>query len=180
MTTIFIFGKKNQSDRLWGYALKTLSQSYCVTSIDDNKAFRCGNGYEVFLTRYEQDFSIEISGSLAIICDDFEGRVHCCKECTVIVNSQNSAQLKKLNRCGCRIISCGYSEKDTFSYSSLTEDSVVISLNREISALSGKKIAPLELPVKINFAAESVFPVIAFTALRFLLDDRNSEIGRLY
>ena len=51
-------------------------------------------------------------------------------------------------------------------------------MNREVTAFSGKKIQPLEIPLEIPMGAD-IYSVIAFTALRILLDDFNSEIGEL-
>ena len=45
---------------------------------------------------------------------------------------------------------------------------------------SGKKIQPLEIPLQIPDGAD-IYSVLAFTALRLLLDDYGSEdIGKLY
>ncbi|MCL2637466.1 MAG: hypothetical protein FWD48_03765 [Oscillospiraceae bacterium] len=98
----------------------------------------------------------------------------------VIANSENTQQLERLELLGQRVISCGKSGRDTLSYTSLTYDGIVISLNREITAFSGKKIQPLEIPVKFNTAPDNVYDIIAYTALRLILDDYDSEIGLLY
>ena len=86
--------------------------------------------------------------------------------------------MKALKSSGCHTITCGFRKTDTFSYSSLSDDGVVVTLNRELTAFSGKNIQPLEIPVELHKGTD-IYSVIAFTALRVMLDDFNSEIGEL-
>ncbi len=171
-------GSGNES--LFSYIAHELSQSYCVFAISEEGAECFGCGYEIALIQTYSPCRICIPGSLAVICGDYTQKAEFAPTVTVIVNSLNQTQTGYLKESPCRVITCGYGEKDTFTYSSLTDDSVMIALNREISAMSGKIIQPLELPAPLDHRSGSVYPVIAYTALRLLLDDCDPEIRKLY
>lgn len=44
-----------------------------------------------------------------------------------------------------QIITCGWEEKDTFTYSSVNEDEMILNLQRKIIALNGETISPCEI-----------------------------------
>ena len=74
-------------------------------------------------------------------------------------------------------VACGLSDTATISFTSETDDTLMVSLNRELTALSGKIIEPLEIPVEKRGADN--YSLMSFTALRLLLDDFDSELGKL-
>lgn len=177
MTPIFITGK--ETDNSFETLLKTvLSETYRITYIKNNSAFQWGRGYELlaldcpFYDEIQAENPVFLLKKDCVPCFDFP------EKAMVIACSENEEQLKALKDKGLHVITCGFGKRDSFSYSSLSDESMVVSLNRELTAFSGKKIQPLEVPVKIPQGVD-VYSVIAFTALRILLDDFNSEIGEL-
>lgn len=46
-----------------------------------------------------------------------------------------------------QIITCGWEEKDTFTYSSVNEDEMVLNLQRKINSLNGDSFSPCEIKV---------------------------------
>jgi hypothetical protein len=179
MTTVFLIGEREDTG-LESLIKSNLSNTYSVTYIKDNAVSRLGKGYDILVIDTPHAELIELSECIVVMKNFGEvPAVTLPEKSIVIANSENTQQLERLELLGQRVITCG-SGRDTLSYTSLTHDGIVISLNREITAFSGKKIQPLEIPVKFNTAPDNVYDIIAYTALRLILDDYDSEIGLLY
>lgn len=67
---------------------------------------------------------------------------------------------------GVQAVTCGFSDKDTFTFSSKNEDSAVVSLMRTV-ALPGRMAEPMELPVSFP-AGTADFLVLAAAAALIL------------
>ncbi|MGN0597437.1 MAG: hypothetical protein ACI4J1_08950 [Ruminiclostridium sp.] len=178
MTTVFVLGEKNDTTfrRL---ILDGLSRTYKIFYAFDGSFIEAGMGYELLFI--EMDNPTEIVCSDCIVLLKSETALPCAtfpENAIVIANSQNIKQMELLKNHKGNVITCGLGKKDTFSCTSNTEESLVISLNRSITALSGRKIEPLEIPLQQG--DEDIYYDIAFVALKAVLDDFNSEIGRLY
>ena len=177
MTGVFIAGdeRDNEFELLFR---DTLSENYRITYIKSSSIFQWGGGYELTAVDFPHYDKAEAERAVFLLkkgsVPDFEFPL----DAAVIACSENDEQIKALKSCRAHVITCGFGKTDTFSYSSLSDDKIVVSLNRELTALSGKKIQPFEIPLEIPEGI-SVYSVIAFTALRVLLDDYNSEIGEL-
>ena len=178
MTTVFICG--NSDDNAFEILMRQkLSESYRVTYIKKGEIWQEGSGYEITAADFSCCNGISTEQPVIVMKKDTVSDIALPENATVIACAENSSQLSALKNCGGHILTCGYSPRDTFSYSSLAENTVTVSLNREITAFSGKKIQPLEIPLEIPVGAD-IYSVLAFTALRLLLDDFDSEIGGLY
>lgn len=177
MTSIFIAG--NEDDNGFRVLLEEiLSLTYRITYVKGNALYQWGKGYEVLALDCPSYGEIGAENPVFLLKKDCVPCFDFPEKAMVIACSENEEQLKALKDKGLHVITCGFGKRDSFSYSSLSDESMVVSLNRELTAFSGKKIQPLEVPVKIPQGAD-VYSVIAFTALRILLDDFNSEIGEL-
>lgn len=177
MTVVFIVGDEKDNDFMLLFR-DTLSETYRITYIKNKSVFQWGGGYELTAADFPRYDEVRTEGGVFLLkkscVPDFDFPVGA----TIITFSENDEQIKSLKSCHAHVITCGFGKTDTFSYSSLSDDKIVVSLNREITALSGKKIQPLEIPLEIPEGI-NIYSVIAFTALRVLLDDYNSEIGEL-
>ncbi|MBD5081630.1 MAG: hypothetical protein HDT44_07705 [Ruminococcaceae bacterium] len=177
MTAIFICGEKGDRDfeRLFR---EILSENYRITYIRDRSVFQWGKGYELVTADLEKFEEIYAEKPVFLLKKDCVPHFAFPEDSMVIAFSENEKQLTALKNQPIHPITCGFGKTDSFSYSSLSDEKIVVSLNREITALSGKKMQPLELPLEIPKGVE-LYSVIAFTALRIMLDDYNSEIGEL-
>lgn len=177
MTAIFILGESKDTDfrRLFK---DILSDSYRITFVKDNSVCQWGSGYELFAADFERYGEILAEKPVFLLKKDCVPDYSFPKDSTVIAFSENEKQLLSLKNQPLHVITCGYGKTDSFSYSSISDERIVVSLNREITALSGKKIQPLELPLELPKEI-ALYSIIAFTALRIMLDDYNSEIGEL-
>lgn len=177
MTAVFIAGDERDNEFKLLFC-DTLSETYQITYIKNKSVFQWGGGYELTAVDFPRYDEVGTEGAVFLLKKSCVPDFDFPSEATIIACSENEEQIKALKNSNAHVITCGFGKTDTFSYSSLSDDKIVVSLNREITALSGKKIQPLEIPLEIPEGI-SIYSVIAFTALRVLLDDYNSEIGEL-
>lgn len=65
-----------------------------------------------------------------------------------IVDSQDTQTLLLLKNSSLEVITCGFSSKDTLSFSSLEEKRCVISLQRALRTMQNTIVEPFELPME--------------------------------
>lgn len=175
MTDIFVTGCQNDKE-MENLIRKRLSKNYTITYINHNCFNKNGSGYNLIVMDSDKPV-INTSGSVLLMKEDGIVPENLPYDIMAIINADNETQLREVQKQSIRAITCGWSTTDTISFSSETEDKLTVSLNRGITALSGKAIEPLEIPLeKENFGKYSL---MSFAALRLLLDDFDSELGRL-
>ena len=181
MTVINIIG--NPTDKaLEELILTRLSQSYRVTYIKNKSLVQTGSGYDIVIADAAELKSLYIPECIVVMKNDGPvPDIPLPEKSIIIVNAENTRQLIELQKTHHDVIVCGAGERDTVSCSSYGPDgdSVVISLNREITAFSGRKIEPLEIPLQLDKIPKDMYYPMAFTALRLILDDFNSDLGKL-
>ena len=176
MTEIIVIG--DERDTALEKLIKgCLSATYRILYIKGNSFSDTGAGYELVFHDSERPrlhgvHSTVIVAKRSAVLDGVLPA-----DCTVIVSADRQAQLDAVRKSGAFAVECGLSPTSTVSFSSESDDTLVISLNRSMRALSGKEIQPLEFPVDKR-GADS-YTLMSFTALRLLLDDRESELGEL-
>lgn len=83
-----------------------------------------------------------------------------------IVNAENTAVLQQLSAADIPTIPCGLSDHDTITLASSTEDSLVVSLQRSLTAFSGETVEPMEFPVLTKLTRSlSRYQLMAFCAI---------------
>jgi hypothetical protein len=179
MTVVSVIGKSTDKI-LEEIILSQLIKTYRVTYIKNKSLVQAGTGYEIVVADTTELKSLYIPESIIVMKNGGKiPEIPLPEKSIIIANSENLEQLAALKNSNLNVITCGISDKDTLSCSSITSDSIVISLNRQITAFSGRKIQPLEIPLKFDKNLKAVYYPIAFTALRLILDDFNSELGGL-
>lgn len=176
MTPIFIIGSRN--DRTLERLIRSsLSLTYNVTYISGNRYSVHGSGYELVCFDCEAPFIEGTENAVVIAKKEAVLPEALPAGCTAIFCSENTSQLDAVRKSGVFAVDCGFSPMSTVSFSGSSEDKLVISLNRSVKALSGREIQPLELPISRQGA--DPYTLMSFTALRLLLDDFESELGKL-
>lgn len=175
MTNIFVIGSMFDNE-IESLIKSRLSKNYSITYIKENSFIEIGKGYNLIIFESERPvinnaFGIILLKENGIIPDDISENV------TAIINADNEEQLKSVKKNHIRAITCGTCNKSVISFTSETEDTLMISLNRGLTALSGKEIEPLEIPTEKGGASR--YSLMSYIALRLLLDDYNSELGKL-
>jgi len=84
-----------------------------------------------------------------------------------VVNSDNSEAADMLRGDGVQTVTCGLSQKDTVTFSSLENDRAVVSLQRGLKSLDGSDIEPVEVPVSFS-PAHGEYPILAAVAVLLL------------
>lgn len=84
-----------------------------------------------------------------------------------VVEPHNTAAVEMLKAQNIRTVTCGMSQKDTVTFSSLTEGSAVVSLQREIESRAGEAILPREIPVTFT-QPKGEYPLLAAAAVLLL------------
>ncbi len=176
MTPIFIIGDTADCT-LENLIRGCLSRTYNVTYIKGSEYSVQGCGYELVCfdcctpVICGAENSVVIAKKDAVIPEDLP------HDCTTVFCPENERQLCAVRKSGVLALDCGFSPRSTVSFSGSSENRLVITLNRTMTALSGREIQPLEFPVE-RYGADP-YSLMCFTALRLLLDDFDSELGRL-
>lgn len=175
MTDIFVTG--NSEDTEMEKLIKNrLARNYTVTYINHDSFTESGKGYNLIVMDSRSPL-INARGGVLLMKEDGDVPKELPADITAIINADNKTQLESAMQQGIRTITCGLGTTATISFSSETEEKLTVSLNRGITALSGKNIEPLEIPIeKEQFGKYSL---MSFAALRLLLDDFDSELGKL-
>ena len=175
MTEIIIIG--DPRDRaLESLIVNVLAKTYRVVYIKENPISDTGTGYE--LVCFDRSPVLDGIGAPVIVAKRSAVLpTELPENSTVIINADDRSQIDAVRRSGAFAVECGFSPTSTVSFSSESDDKLVISLNRSITALSGRQIQPLEIPVCKHGADD--YTLMSFTALRLLLDDYESELGYL-
>jgi hypothetical protein len=181
MTAINVIGSPSDKT-LEEIILARLTQTYRVTYVKNKSLVSAGTGYDIVVADFAELKSLYVPECLIVLKPDAKSicggaQIPLPDKTIIIANAENSAQLASLKNIGCTVVTCGSSEKDTMSCSSVSFDGIVASLNREITAFSGRTILPLEVP--ISGEPKDLYCLLAFTALRLILDDFNSDLGKL-
>lgn len=176
MTEIIIIGDPRDC-ALETLVKDVLAKTYRVVYIKDNTLSVFGSGYELVFFDCRSPVLAGISAPVIVAKRSAVLPVSLPQNSTVIVNADDGNQIDAVRRSGSFAVECGFSPTSTVSFSSESEDKLVISLNRSVTALSGRQIQPLEIPVSKHGADD--YTLMSFTALRLLLDDYESELGKL-
>ena len=90
-----------------------------------------------------------------------------------VVESSNTNAITMLNDSKTEVVACGMSNKDTLTFSSSIEDSLVISLQRSLKNVLGNIVDPNEVP--INLSTEIDHYAILSTVVTLILCGINLE-----
>lgn len=176
MTDVIITGFDNgETERL---LRENLSENYCINYFGKQRFSRFGKGYRINCIESENVRIRDIGTAVILIrggsLPDIDG---ISENSVVIVDADSPEQLRIAESLGMYTVTCGTAPSSTISYTGESDEYLTVSLNRSISALSGRIIEPLEIPVKK--LGYSRYPLMSITALRLVLDDCNSELGGL-
>lgn len=85
----------------------------------------------------------------------------------VIAGGDDAELLKRLSKRKISVITCG-GAKDSISYTSNSDDDIVVSVQREIESYNGRKYEPFEVPLQ-KLPCESEYSAMAYVAVKALL-----------
>lgn len=169
MTGIVFYGKK--SERKTRLFTGLLSQLGSVVYVSDDKLSGASEQQPDFLV-LETNTAAEINfeNTIVVFRDEFDAerlqKLH--PNATAIVNSQNMRAIELIKKIGVKAVTCGHSSKDTITFSSYTDDTIVISIQRAMQAMHGDEVEPFDLPVRIQSKID-LYSVLSFAGALVLL-----------
>lgn len=145
---ICIFLAGNDEDaRICDYFYQKLRKKLPVISISADKILKSGAENELILVCREAVPKIDAEFLLILGKNAPANSIQNLGNCVAaIVSSDAEHQLNILSESSVPTITCGLFPKDTVSYSSKTDESIVFSLQRTIERLNGEVAEPFELP----------------------------------
>lgn len=144
---------------------------------DTDRAALSGDGPDIVFISQKTFLQIACDNAAFIIRKKEElPQEFSCKNAVAIVDSADSDVLAAVAGRRLPAVTCGLGTSDTLTLSSLTVDSAVISLQRQITAFDGTKVEPFELPVSFSKRVEP-FELLAAAAVFVLMGSRNPLAG---
>lgn len=143
---IFLVGN-SEDIRLYDYFYRKLQKKLPVLSISADEILKNGSENELVLVRTDLIPKINTPYLLILGKNASRKSIINLENCTfAIVSSDSEKQLKVLSNHSVPAITCGNSPKDTISYTSQTDESIVLSLQRTIEFVNGRTAEPFEIP----------------------------------
>ena len=172
-TIVFCSNPKQKASGLYHMLCQNLPNHRLVTTISSQKIAVCGCGQELLLVRTDKipAFAGTATEHLLLVFDESfqsEQSVSLSSGMLCVAASDNTALLQLLASCHAHVITCGMSPKDTFTYSGKNENSISVSLQRELLSRSGDKIEPMEMVFSFS-KAYADYDLLAYAAVSVLL-----------
>ncbi|MBQ8791028.1 MAG: hypothetical protein IJZ51_06935 [Ruminiclostridium sp.] len=170
----------DDGEELFSYIADGLEKSFYVRRFTKSGLWASGEGRTVNMVLSNEP-DILVNGSrIAVLggISDYKRMRHRVFSCC-IADSTSDIQMDTLLCSDFPVITCGCSAMDTFSYTSVTDDFLTVSLNRRLVTLSGRVVQPFELPRPFR-SDKKIYNVLALTAVSLLLDDDNQEYSKMY
>ncbi|MCI8650373.1 MAG: hypothetical protein HFG20_09680 [Anaerotruncus sp.] len=148
------------------------SSGVALLSIETATAKIVGEFPGILLLHHHQPQDL-CTDQLALVLQGgwFPAQLHCNHAVAIVDSaSRNAKAAAAAHRLPA--LTCGLSSLDTFTLSSLTADSAVIALRRQICALDGSVTEPFELPVTFGGGVEP-FELLSAAAALCLLGEHN-------
>ena len=183
MKRLLIYGEKNDL-RISHLLAKTISAKAGVEYISFEGLKPLGNqpsSYIVFDT--DQTVFSEHSKTILIFKKqfDYSKKLHLQKDSIIIFEGSNSRAINYIGKSNCNTLCCGVHSKDTISLSANTDNRSCISIQREITTISGNIIEPMELAVN-HLYPEEPYTLLATCAALLVCDIKPvcGEFSLLY
>lgn len=168
MTDIIIIDRHESLALL---AAETLSGSFEIRFCADRSLYKTGKGEILNIWRTDRLNGLITENCIIVLGEKCVSVPPIMPDSAVIIaNALNREQMSALVSATGNVITCGNLIMDTVSYTSVTDDTVTVSFSRTFPTLSGREVQPFEMPV-CRHNDESIYSVLAVTALRVLLDD---------
>ncbi|MEG1874359.1 MAG: hypothetical protein RR185_02220 [Angelakisella sp.] len=166
MTCVTIAGE-NAAQLCAGIAA-ILSPLCQVATACDGQLLLQGGTPDVFLWHSKGDIFVEAPRSLLVFAEPARRaeRVEVPGDCVIIADLADEAAASYAVRRGLRLLDCGLSSKATLTFSSIGQDTEVVSLQRSITDAAGRRIEPLDIPLSIKRGP--YYPMLAAVGILLL------------
>lgn len=170
----------DDKEELFSYIADELEKSFYVRRFTKKGHRASGEGRTVNMILSDEPDILVNGSKIAVLggFSDYKRMRHRIFSCC-IADSMSDIQMDTLLCSDFPVITCGCSAMDTFSYTSVTDDFLTVSLNRHLVTLSGRVVQPFELPRPFR-NEKNIYNVLALTAVSLLLDDDSQEYYKIY
>lgn len=123
---------------------------------------------ELMLWHSDGDVTVRAPGSVLVFGEPSHSaeRIEVPDDCVVIAGMGDEAAAGYAARRGLRLLDCGLSSKASLTFSSIGQETGVISLQRSLDGLRGGRIEPLEIPM--DFQPKPFYPLLAAVGVMLL------------
>lgn len=150
MICIFLAGN-DEDIRLCDYFYRKLKNKLHALSISADEILKSGSETELVLVRAEFTPHVDAPFLLILGKSVAPTAIRNLDNCvSAIVSSDSEKQLEILSEHSVPTITCGLFPKDTVSYSSKTDEGIVLSLQRTVEHIKGGITEPFELPAPLS------------------------------
>jgi len=135
--------------------LKTLNKVlpfYHSLASDSSSGFSFPDSPDILILNCSHITNLSAPNTIIVFKESFssKNKLGNISGCYAITPSENNFALSVLSGKGLSSVTCGLSEKDTVTFSSFTDNSAVVSLQREIINLFGSSVLPCDITFKFS------------------------------
>lgn len=127
------------------------SEGFDLAEVLKEKLCECGNCVTTDIGNQTQTITIEDTktnefNEVVVFRSDFNNlkAFDICTNAVCVVNSCSKNNIEYICKSGMNAVTCGLSDKDTFTISGISEEQAAVSLQRTLKTVSGKTIQPCE------------------------------------
>lgn len=164
MTAVFVGKGVNCAFRQT--VLKILKAKTEVFEISDNQIEKTAPQNALTVIFKSEIPRVSVSGAAVFLNQSKTAEI--LGERYLIFDSSNPADIQTAKNSGGEVITCGLSLRDSVTFSSLTDENCVISIQRSIRRFDGGKIEPCEIPCKMC-TSDDKYAVLCSNLLLILL-----------
>lgn len=151
MITIILYGGKNESGLMRIFE-RNLKHHYRVHTVGENQIRTEGAGRDLLFLSPSRLTRINGGPSILVVRPgtDLTGLSRISGNVIALADSSCPEQLAKLAEQKVRTVVCGMSSKDTVTFSSFSEGSAAVSLQRTVESPDGRRVEPMEVALDLG------------------------------
>lgn len=154
-----------------------MSKEFEIFYLDCNNLKKIGKGLKLFVIDSDNLENLDSDNIIIIFKNkaNIKNIKYISNNSIAIINTNNIKNIEILCNLHLKVITCGFSQKDTITFSSNSLDNCVISVQRTIFTIDKKRIDPLEIPIEVYDEIDSYY-VLAYISLLILLGEIDNKI----
>jgi len=137
-------------------------KNYVYNRVISNNFNECKTNLEYCISEYSSSENMEINKDIIVLCCEHIDGIKINNNSIVLLDSAEFSDYSSLPD-NCMIISCGFGEKNSISFSSICDNAIVLNIARELIGLEIQEIV-----VKINKPIENIYTAIFAYAVLIL------------
>lgn len=178
MKKIILYGEK-KDQKIKKFLIENLKLFKKVIVRDECGEKIYGNGDLIEIIDCENLDNLNVENEILILKNNAEIMDMIKFNGIVIVNSNNTQQLKKLSKLGLRVISCGMHLRDSVTISSNNDNYYSVAIQRQININNKNPIEPLEVKVFSEKTYEDYMILYYIAVISLLGESQNKNYFKI-